>query len=411
MVTAGSSFFTLSDRPPLGQRGPEAGPIVVWLWGEHDASTDRALCLTLARAIALDRAGLVLDLSEVESMGTSTLGVILRARRFLRQRSASLTVRAPSAAAKSVIDDCGLSDLLCPGPEVVASVGEETALSSWVAVPLIERPEAQPGTSEPVLERVAARVGPTMGVGPDPTAPPTEAPRRTTANLRLADGEPTPALRPSGRNRCTLDGEDVPRWRGVLHALALVVALPAVTVLIWRHGLGGGLLVYAAGLVGLYAVSSSYHLAAWSPAGRRRMSRADHEMIFVFIAATATPYCLLGVPGEFSDIVLGSFWLGACLGAFAVQIRFEKSRGIISAAYLFLGWLALFTFPEAVQRLDFVQLSLLGAMGGLYTAGTVVQARRWPNPSPRVFGYHEVWHAMVVLASACGFALIWSFGA
>ena len=230
-------------------------------------------------------------------------------------------------------------------------------------------------------------------------------------NHGVVDAGLTPALRPSGRNRCALNGEEVPRWRGVLHALALLVTLPAVAALLSQHGPGGGLVVYAVGLIGLYAVSSSYHLAAWSPAGRRRMSRADHEMIFVFIAATATPYCLLGVPGEFSDIVLGSFWLGACLGALAVVTRFERSRRLISAAYLVLGWLALFTFPEAVQRLDVGQLLLLGAMGCLYTMGTVVQAKRWPNPSPRLFGYHEVWHAMVVLASACGFVLIWSFGA
>jgi hemolysin III len=141
------------------------------------------------------------------------------------------------------------------------------------------------------------------------------------------------------------------------------------------------------------------------------MGLADHEMIFVFIAATATPYCLLGVPGDFSDVVLGFFWLGACLGALAVVTRFDKSHGLISGAYVVLGWLALFTFPEAVHRLDAGQLSLLGAMGFLYTMGTVVQAKRWPNPSPRLFGYHEVWHAMVVLASACGFVLVWSFGA
>lgn len=218
-------------------------------------------------------------------------------------------------------------------------------------------------------------------------------------------------MTPSGRSRRTLDGEEVPRWRGVLHALALLLALPAVAALIWRHGPGGALVVYAVGLIGLYTVSSSYHLAAWSPAGRRRMGLADHEMIFVFIAAFATPYCLLGVPGVFSDIVLGSFWFGACLGALAVVTRFDKSRGFISWAYVVLGWLALFTFPEALRRFDAGQLLLLGAMGCLYTSGAVIQAKRWPNPSPRLFGYHEIWHAMVVLASACGFVLIWSFGA
>jgi anti-anti-sigma factor len=124
MVTAGSSFFTLSDRPPLDRGGAEAGPIVVWLWGKHDASTDRALCLTLARAIAVDSPGLVLDLSEVEPMGTSTLGTILRARRVLRQRSPSLTVRSPSGPARSAMDECGLTDLICVVDEHVQDLSD-----------------------------------------------------------------------------------------------------------------------------------------------------------------------------------------------------------------------------------------------------------------------------------------------
>ena len=95
MPTAGSSFFTVSDRLPRGWGRAESAPIVVWLWGEQDLSTDDALRATLASAIALDSAGLVLDLSEVEFMAASTVGVIVRARELLRQRSASLAVRAP----------------------------------------------------------------------------------------------------------------------------------------------------------------------------------------------------------------------------------------------------------------------------------------------------------------------------
>ena len=94
MVVAGSSFFTVPDAPKNG-----GGPIIVWLVGEHDLSTDDALCATLASAIALDSAGLILDLSGVEFMAASTLGVIVWARAFLRQRARSLTVRAPSALA------------------------------------------------------------------------------------------------------------------------------------------------------------------------------------------------------------------------------------------------------------------------------------------------------------------------
>jgi hemolysin III len=139
------------------------------------------------------------------------------------------------------------------------------------------------------------------------------------------------------------------------------------------------------------------------------MGKADHLMIFVFIAGTATPYCLIGAPGTLSDIVLGLVWFGAVAAALAIATRYEASRHYLSAGYIVLGWLAVLTFPEAVHRLDAWQFSLLGAMGLLYTVGACVLAARWPDPSPKVFGYHEVWHAMVVLASASGFLLIWSF--
>jgi anti-anti-sigma factor len=161
MVSAGSSVFTLSDRPPLGPGGPETGPIVVWLWGEHDASTDTALCLTLARAIAVDSPGLVLDLSEVDFIGPSTLAIIVRAREFLRERSASLTLRSPSAVARDIIDACGLADLLGPDPEM-AGTQRGTALSSWVAVPVADRSDGQPAGPVPVPERVLTRVDRTI---------------------------------------------------------------------------------------------------------------------------------------------------------------------------------------------------------------------------------------------------------
>jgi anti-anti-sigma factor len=131
---------------------------VVWLWGEHDLSTDDALSATLARAIALGSAGLLLDLGEVEFMAVSTLGVIVRARSFLQQRSRWLKVRRPSAFVRRVIIVCGLTDLLYPGPELAGDVPGE-ALGSWVAVPAVRRPDARSRPSAPVLDRVPVRAG------------------------------------------------------------------------------------------------------------------------------------------------------------------------------------------------------------------------------------------------------------
>lgn len=170
MARAGSSFFTLPDRRLLSQEGPEPGPIVVWLWGEHDLSTDSLLCLTLARAIACDSAGLVLDLSEVEIMAASTLGVIVRAREFLRQRFRSLTVRAPSARVRRVIDEFGCDDLLGPSPGTAPGLTGK-ALRSWVEVPVAQRCDGQPARSQPVPELVPAGVGRTIDLGAEATSP------------------------------------------------------------------------------------------------------------------------------------------------------------------------------------------------------------------------------------------------
>jgi len=156
MVIAGSSFFTVPDPPKSG-----GGPIIVWLVGEHDLPTDDALCAALASAIALDSAGLILDLSGVEFMAASTLGVIVWARAFLRQRARSLTVRAPSARARRVIGACNLNDLVGPSSKIESNVGGE-ALDSWVAVATVERDGGQPGPSVRVPERVPAFVGPTV---------------------------------------------------------------------------------------------------------------------------------------------------------------------------------------------------------------------------------------------------------
>ena len=211
-------------------------------------------------------------------------------------------------------------------------------------------------------------------------------------------------LRPSGSG-------EAPRGRGLVHLGALVVALPAGAILVWRDGAGGGVGLYAVALVGLYAASVSYHLSSWSPTARRRLRQVDYAMIYVFIAASMTPYCLLGVPGEVSLVVLGLGWFGAGTAVLAIAICFEATRRLASSGYLVLGWLAVVTVPEAIHRLSTPQLALLGSMALLYTAGAGVLATRWPDPNPEVFGYHEVWHSMVVVASACSFVLVWSLAA
>jgi hemolysin III len=217
----------------------------------------------------------------------------------------------------------------------------------------------------------------------------------------MAPVKPGRQIRPSGTDTS-------PRGRGWLHFGALLVALPAASALVVRDPTGAGVSCYAAALVGLYAVSAAYHLLPLSPGARRRMRQLDHSMIYVFIAGTYAPLCLLVAGGNFGRIVLALAVLGAAGGVLITWTGLEQNRRVGGALYIVIGWLALVMLPRALHVLDASELALLGSMGILYTAGAGVLASRWPDPFPETFGYHEVWHAMVVVASGCSFAVVWS---
>jgi hemolysin III len=144
-----------------------------------------------------------------------------------------------------------------------------------------------------------------------------------------------------------------------------------------------------------------------SVARRTVMRRADHAMIYVFTAASYTPFCLRVVPGSLGPEVLALVWAGAAAGVVLKAVGFHRTQLTGSVLYVLLGWLAVVTLPSAAHVLAPAQLALFGVMGVLYSGGAVVLFTRRPDPIPHVFGYHEVWHASVVLASACYFAVIW----
>ena len=154
MNLLGSFCFTVADQTVPPGEGTGAAPIVVWLQGDHDLSTDEALSRSLARAIALGGTGLVLDLNDVAFIAVSTLRVIVRAQQLLHHGSRSLTVRSPSSCARRATGACGLHDLLGPGPEELitelpANEGG-SALGTWVEVPAPRRAaRGQPGTKVP----------------------------------------------------------------------------------------------------------------------------------------------------------------------------------------------------------------------------------------------------------------------
>jgi hemolysin III len=200
-----------------------------------------------------------------------------------------------------------------------------------------------------------------------------------------------------------------PRFRGRLHQIAFFVSIPAGMALV---ALAGGVEarmaagVFATSLAGLFGVSAAYHRGRWSARAHRVMKHLDHSMIFVFIAGSYTPVSLLALRPAWGITLLLLAWSGAVVGVLVTVMRLDRWHGVGFAMYLTLGWLAVVATPQLVHALTHVELGLLVAGGVLYTVGAIVLARKRPDPHPVVFGYHEVWHACTVGASACHFTLV-----
>jgi hemolysin III len=200
---------------------------------------------------------------------------------------------------------------------------------------------------------------------------------------------------------------DVPLLRGVLHAWTFWFALVASVVLVALAPTAqarAAAVVYGVGLCALFAGSALYHRWRWDPRWRPLLRRVDHSTIFVFIAASYTPIAVLVLDGTLRSVVLVGVWAGAAAGVVFSVAWITAPRVLTAATYLALGWFAIATVPQLVDRLDAAPLALLAAGGVLYTAGAIVYAGQRPNPWPRTFGFHEVFHACVVAAAAAHFA-------
>ena len=203
-----------------------------------------------------------------------------------------------------------------------------------------------------------------------------------------------------------------PLLRGWMHLVCFFLAIPAgiTVVLLAQSGRGRiGALVYAVGLVALFGVSGFYHRLRWSDARRALMQKLDHGTIFVMIAGSYTPVCLMALNGWLSWTMLAFAWLGATVGfVVAFTGRGRLARILRGTLYIALGWAAVVAVPQMWSQLSLAELVLIAVGGVLFTVGAVFLLTRWPDPFPKVFGYHEVWHALVVAAVACHFVAITS---
>jgi len=200
-----------------------------------------------------------------------------------------------------------------------------------------------------------------------------------------------------------------PLLRGWMHLVCFFLAIPAgiaVIALATSPRARVGAAIYAVGLVALFGVSGAYHRGPWSPTWRRKMQRLDHATIFVMIAGSYTPLCLLVLDTWVAVTLLVVAWTGAAIGGVLAYSNSNMSRLIRNGLYIAMGWFAMIATPQLVAGLSTAELTLVAVGGGLFTLGALGLATRWPDPFPRVFGYHEVWHTLVVAAVVCQFVAL-----
>ncbi len=192
-----------------------------------------------------------------------------------------------------------------------------------------------------------------------------------------------------------------PRLRGVLHEAAFAISLITGTALIILADGGRPTVaasIYAASVALLFGTSAAYHRGSWSPRARDVMERLDHSMIFVLIAGSYTPFCLVVLTGSLRWVVFGIVWGGALIGVVSRNLFRQRPRWLFTILYLALGWVAVGILPALLREGGPAVLTMLIVGGVAYTVGGIVYARKKPDPSPQWFGYHEIFHALTLLA-------------
>ena len=203
--------------------------------------------------------------------------------------------------------------------------------------------------------------------------------------------------------------EERPTWRGWMHTAAFVLAIPAAVFLLWRaHGASAraGALVYGLSLVLCFGSSAAYHRLARTERLQRVLQRINHSMIFVLIAGSYTPLCLVALPRAWGIPMLAVVWTIGLVGIVLKVFGFERFRLLGYALYVIICASAAIGMPALYHALTRTQFALVAAAGALYVMGVPVLARGRPDPWPRTFGYHEVWHTFTVAAGACQFCAV-----
>jgi hemolysin III len=199
--------------------------------------------------------------------------------------------------------------------------------------------------------------------------------------------------------------------RGWLHVVAFVGWLIGGPFLIAAGpdaGSTAALSVYVVGMLAMFGISAAFHRIRWSAPAWRRMRRADHSAIFVGIAGTSTAVASLALAGWAKVFLLTFAWVGAAAGIALRQVWLDAPQWVVAIPYVIVGWCPVVVAPQLVRSLGWVGFSLMLAAGLAYTAGALVYARKRPDPWPRVFGFHEIFHACTLVGAAL-FAYVVAF--
>ncbi len=200
-----------------------------------------------------------------------------------------------------------------------------------------------------------------------------------------------------------------PLLRGVFHQVAFSISLVVGTLLIVgadgtrRHVAAA---VFAGAVAACFGSSALYHRITWTPRRRLWMRRVDHAGVYLLIAGTYTPVCLLVLTGAWRWTVAAIVWAGAGAATVLKFVWVAAPKWLAAVIGIALGWTGVVVFPLLVTRLDPAAVALLGVGGLVYTAGAIIYARRRPDPVPAVFGYHELFHVLTLIAVSCQYVAI-----
>lgn len=202
-----------------------------------------------------------------------------------------------------------------------------------------------------------------------------------------------------------------PKFRGISHLVAAVLALPAAGLLISSAMPGHatlGAAVYATSFTLLFATSATYHVPMWPLSWRAWFRRADHSAIYVLIAGSYTPGCLVALPDDTGRALLVTVWTVAALGVAKSFFWTNAPRWLNAGVYVVFGWLIVPFLPQLYQGGGGFFVLMMAIGGAFYTFGAVIYAKKWFNGRKDLFGYHEVFHLFVVAAAGCHYAGMWS---